>query len=207
MEAIIAKTDLNMCPRWSDNIKDEWINPLLSQACEYSFYDTISQGLYNAMLTFYNEWNENVFDLADSYVLNDYTLYSGSIYKCILGYSGPTTDTPPQDPTHWQISELGNFYYQFARPYLVYKAYQKFLLWHGKHIAQSGFRKHTDNTSFEISSDELGYIMGDVRGVISVKETKMLNELNTKDYTFDTVIYLKNENVKESRGGIQIFGV
>jgi hypothetical protein len=115
--------------------------------------------------------------------------------------------TPNLNPD-WQSNDLINFWAQLVKPYLVYGCYKSFILWHGKHISQGGFRKHVDNTSFEINEAELSYLIGDLKNKISLKKVAMTNYLNACEYTIMGVKYGVNENVKQNGvGSIKIFAV
>jgi len=209
MKNVFKKQDMAIVPRWTDNIKDEWINPLITQSCELGFRDTISATMYDAMATQVTailsgtqgaEWTDQ------AYAQNSIVLFNDEMYKADSAILSGAGD--PDSNSHWIKQELLTFWYQFAKPYLVYYAYRSFLIWHGKHISMGGLRKHTDNTSFEINAEELGYILGEVKISISTKLTKMLNRLTEVNYTFDSITYSKNENTKGSQtSSIRIFSV
>jgi len=209
MKKIFNKQDMAIVPRWTDNIKDEWINPLISSGCELGFRDTISSTMYDAIAaqvtdilagTQGEEWTNQ------AYAQNDIVLFDDEMFKAdaaILINAGN-----PDANAHWVKQELITFWHQFAKPYLIYYTYRSFLIWHGKHISMGGIRKHTDNTSFEINAEELGYILGEVKVSVSTKKTKMLNKLTDVAYTFDTIKYTKNENSKDSQtSSVRIFSV
>ncbi len=196
-------------PRWTDNIKDEWINPLITEGCELGFRDTISTTMYDAIAsqaTLILAGTQGLQWTNKAYANNDLVVYDDEIFKAngaILINAGN-----PDVNSSWVKQELLTFWHQFVKPYLIYYTYRSFLIWHGKHISMGGIRKHTDNTSFEINADELGYILGAVKVSVSTKQTKMLNRLTEVNYTFDTIKYTKNENTKGSQtSSIRIFSV
>jgi hypothetical protein len=205
---IIKKQDLSIVPRWTDNIKDEWINPFITQSCELDFYDTLSQTLYNAIANLVvdilagaqgNAWVDKV------YAVEDIVTYNGVYY--IVNSPVIIGESPPPANNKYTVSELLNFWANFVKPFLVYSSYKRFLLWHGKHISMGGVRKHNDNTSFEVNADELTYLLSDLRSIVSVKQTKMYAELKRVDYTFDSVKYVTNLNVSKPNKGLNIFAV
>jgi hypothetical protein len=209
MNLAFKKSDLSIVPRWTDNIKDEWINPFIEQSCELNFRDTVSTTLYDAIAsavqsilagTQGTEWAS-----ASTYANNAIVVYNSIYYKAngAIAAAQPAPDVN----SSWVKNELLTFWAQFMKPYLVYACYKSFLLWHGKHIAQGGIRKHVDNTSFEVSTDELSFLMGDLRLIIGTKQTKMMNKLNEVNYTFDAVVYATNENVNQVNQGTIIFDV
>jgi hypothetical protein len=210
MKLLFKKQDLSIVPRWTDNIKDEWINPFIIESCEVSFRDSISTTLYDAMANAIQlilsgsqgaEWDED-----EAYAINDIVLYDGLYYVALDTIL--IEQAPPNINADWQSNDLINFWAQLVKPYLVYECYKSFILWHGKHISQGGFRKHVDNTSFEINEAELSYLIGDLKNKISLKKVAMTNYLNACDYTIMGVKYGVNNNVKQNGvGSIKIFAV
>lgn len=205
---IIKKQDLAIVPRWTDNIKDEWINPFITQSCELDFYDTLSQTLYNAIANLVVNILAGTQGLPwvdGSYSIDDIVTYNGVYY--IVNSPVTVGENPPTTNNKYTISELLNFWANFVKPFLVYSSYKRFLLWHGKHISMGGVRKHSDPTSFEVNADELTYLLADLRQIVSVKQSKMYQQLKQVDYTFDGVKYLTNDNVKKPNKGLNIFAV
>jgi hypothetical protein len=209
MQPLFKKEDLVIVPRWTDNIKDEWIKPLILQACELYFYDGISAPLYDAIYSAVKniiagtsglQWSSST-----AYSINDVVLYNNLYYKALTTIS--SGEEAPSENPDWALDSLANFWAEFVKPYLIYRSYNSFLLWHGKHISQGGFRKHTDNTSFEISPDELGYLLGDTKSIIGIKEKRMMNYLFNVEYTFNGIQYEYNDNSKPSQGTFNIFSV
>jgi hypothetical protein len=209
MKKVFKKEDMLIVPRWTDNIKDEWINPLILQGCENGFRDPVSSDLYdkisNEVVRILSGETGDIWNESAQYFVGDYCLYEEVYYKCINDSTG--SPNPTEQPEKFEVSELLTFWYSYMKPYLIYYTYKSFLIWHGKHISQGGIRKHNDNTSFEINSDELGYLLGEVKSTISTKQTKMLNKLTFVDYTFDGIQYSKNDNVKSVQKGFKIFDV
>jgi len=205
---IIKKQDLAIVPRWTDNIKDEWINPFITQSCELDFYDTLSQTLYDAIANLVVDILAGTQGLPwvdGSYSIDDIVTYNGVYY--IVNSPVTVGENPPTTNNKYTVSELLNFWANFVKPFLVYSCYKRFLLWHGKHISMGGVRKHNDPTSFEVNADELTYLLADLRQIVSVKQSKMYQQLKQVDYTFDGVKYLTNDNVKKPNKGLNIFAV
>lgn len=210
MELLFKKSDLSIVPRWTDNIKDEWINPFITESCADSFRNSISTTLYDAIANLVEPiiagtqglfWNVD-----DSYLINDIVVYNDVYYVALGSIASGQAD--PSLNSSWQSSPLVNFWANYAKPYLVYDCYNSFILWHGKHISQGGIRKHNDNTSFEINSDELGYLLGSMKNKVQLKYVSMKNYLNQVDYTFSGVKYATNDFAKQTdQSSIKIFAV
>jgi hypothetical protein len=210
MIVIFKKSDLSIVPRWTDNIKDEWINPFIVESCEVNFRDSISTSLYNAIAVLVEPivlgtqglaWDED-----NTYSLNDIVLYN-DVYYSALG-SVLANENPPDMNSNWKENELVNLWANYVKPYLVYACYKSFILWHGKHISQGGIRKHVDNTSFEVDPETLSYLIGDLKNKVSLKYIALINSLTATNYTFAGVKYSLNTNVKQSgQASIKIFAV
>ena len=208
MKYLINKTYLSVVPRWTDNIKDEWINPFIKESCELDFRDTISTSLYNAIVNLIEPilaGTQGLNWVDADYAVNDIVKYNDVYYKVINPVI--TGENPPSTNINFEVSELINFWANYVVDFIAYSTYRKFILWHGKHVSQGGMRKHNDNTSFEISAEELSYLMADLRGPISIKQSLLNNELSNVNYTFDGVVYAANTNIKQPDYDIQIFAV
>jgi hypothetical protein len=206
MKPIIIKQQLSIAPKWTDNIKDEWINPLILQTCEYKFFDTISSSLYNAMAASVGAILDGTqglqWDVATAYSGGDIVIDNGVYYVALQSVTG---GNPPATNADWQVYEIINFWANFVVPYLALSAYCEFLIWGGKHIAMGGLRRHLDNTSTEIGADDLAVLLGSVRSMIGVKLTKLNNELLRTNYTFDGVKY--DANIVKPGNKIKIYAV
>ena len=208
IKMVFKKQDLSIVPRWTDNIKDEWINPFITQTCEIDFRDTISRTLYDAIANLVAPILSGTQGLAwanQAYGVNDILVYQENYY--IVVNPVLANENTPDTNANYQLSNLLSFWANYMKPSLVYSCYKRFILWHGKHIAQGGIRKHQDNTSFEINGDELAYLMADLRMIVGQKQTQMLNLLSEVKYTFDGVTYAENLNVNKPSTGVKIFSV
>lgn len=210
MKLIFKKSDLSIVPRWTDNIKDEWINPFIRESCEDNFRNSISTTLYDAIVNLVEPIVAGtqglVWDVDDTYSINDIVLFDDVYYIAINPILA--NEDAPNINSNWLQSELINFWATYVKPYLVYSCYNSFILWHGKHISQGGIRKHVDNTSFEINADELGYLLGSMKNKVQLKYVAMKNYLNQVDYTFSGVKYSTNEFAKQTdQSSIKIFAV
>ena len=210
MKLIFKKSDLSIVPRWTDNIKDEWINPFITESCADSFRNSISTTLYDAIANDVEliiagtqglDWS---FDI--DYVSGDIVVFESIYYKANANI--PKESQNPSLNSNWENKPLINFWAIYVKPYLVYSCYNSFILWHGKHISQGGLRKHVDNTSFEINADELGYLLGSMKNKVSLKYTALRNYLHQVDYTFQGIKYATNDFAKQTtQSTIKIFSV
>lgn len=86
-------------------------------------------------------------------------------------------------------SELTTFLNDYVKPYLICGSYEKFLLWHGRNVAQFGLRENQEDTSTPISDKARAELIADVRRKTNVYLASMNDRLNDVSYTFDGVAY------------------
>jgi hypothetical protein len=210
MKEVFNKSDLSIVPRWTDNIKNEWINPFITESCAVNFRDSISFTLYDAIANLVNPIVSGaqglVWDSDDTYTSGSIVLFDSRYYVAQTNILAAQPN--PSLNSDWAQNSLINFWQDYMKPYLVYECYKSFILWHGKHVAQGGFRKHIDNTSSEINEGELSYLIGDLKNKVSLKNYAMMNFLNSVEYTFNNVKYEVNGNAKQgTKQQISIFAV
>ena len=85
--------------------------------------------------------------------------------------------------------ELTSLFDEYVKPYLVFTAYYKFLLWHGANISQYGVRQNNEGTSEEISDKRRGELLGDIQSKVNVYLNKLKDKLHDDEYTYDGVVY------------------
>ena len=86
-------------------------------------------------------------------------------------------------------TELTAFLNDYVKAYLICGAYEKFLLWHGRNVAQFGLRENQEDTSTPISDKARAELIADVRRKTNVYLASMNDRLNDLLYTFDGVVY------------------
>lgn len=86
-------------------------------------------------------------------------------------------------------TELTSFLDTYVKPYLICGAYEKFLLWHGRNVAQFGLRENQEDTSTPISDKARAELIADVRRKTNVYLASMNDYLSDVSYTFDGVVY------------------
>jgi len=86
-------------------------------------------------------------------------------------------------------TELTEFLNEYVKKYLICGAYEKFLLWHGRNVAQFGLRENQEDTSTPISDKARAELIADVKRKSNVYLLSMNDRLNDVSYTFDGVVY------------------
>lgn len=85
--------------------------------------------------------------------------------------------------------ELTSLFNDYIKPYLVFSAYYKFLLWHGANISQYGTRENSETTSQEITDKRRAELLGDIQSKINVYLNRLKDKLDDDNYTYDSVTY------------------
>lgn len=85
--------------------------------------------------------------------------------------------------------ELQSFLDECVKPYIIFGAYGKFLLWHGRNISQFGLRSNNEDTSDPVEDKVRGELLADIRKKTNIFFAKMKKELCKVNYTFDSIVY------------------
>jgi hypothetical protein len=104
-------------------------------------------------------------------------------------------------------TELKAFYNNYFKQVWSYFAYIRFFTWHGRNITQFGLVSINDDTTSQISDKARGELINNIEHDSQVYLTRMLNELELKNYTFDTINYTKVSPIKKPRNRFGIRAV
>lgn len=85
--------------------------------------------------------------------------------------------------------ELTSLFETYVKPYLIFTAYYKFMLWHGANVSQYGTRQNQENTSQEISDKRRAELLGDIQSKVNVYLNRLKDKLKDDEYTYDGVEY------------------
>ena len=85
--------------------------------------------------------------------------------------------------------ELVAFYNTYLEPFLVCKAYARFLLWHGRNIAQYGFVTNQEDTSIEVSDKTRGEMIADIQSKSNIYWARLTANLKDTSFTYDGIVY------------------
>lgn len=88
--------------------------------------------------------------------------------------------------------ELVAFYNTYLVPFLVCKAYARFLLWAGRNITQYGLRVNQEDTSTEVTDRARGDMIADIQSKANVYWARLTEYLSYEDLTLDGVVYSFN---------------
>jgi hypothetical protein len=117
-----------------------------------------------------------------------------TVYKSLSANVGLSPDTNPLD---WEVNQLGTFFYNFLRQFLVFSSYGRFLLWIGTNLTQYGLREINEETSVAVSDQRRAELITDIKQKANIWLTRLRNELCEVNFTFDNVNYnIDNSNYR-----------
>jgi hypothetical protein len=86
--------------------------------------------------------------------------------------------------------ELIAFYDDFLEPFLVCKAYARFLLWAGRNITQYGLSSNTSGDTFaEVTDKSRAELIADTEHKCNVYLARLTENLDDTDLTYDAIVY------------------
>lgn len=93
------------------------------------------------------------------------------------------TESPVEKP------ELIALFNDYVKPFMVLKAYCRFLLYHGRNITQYGIRVNNEDTSNDIGDKGRAEFIADNEHKANVYLARLNKALKDANYTFDSVVY------------------
>ena len=111
-----------------------------------------------------------------------------------------------------QAKELYSFWQSFVLPYSIYRVYSLFIDTHGYHMGPQGFvamQTGGPQSANPIDENARTALKRQFERFGATALTKMINELNDKGKTFDSVTYTLDDGVKDDRpkaGGLTAVG-
>lgn len=103
--------------------------------------------------------------------------------------------------------ELVAFFNDYLKPFLVCKAYARFLLWAGRNITQFGLRVNNEETSTEVTDKSRAEMIADIEHKCNVYLARMTTNLYDTDYTYDGVVYEFGDCKSKPRAKTRIIAI
>lgn len=182
---LISKVDVKDFTQFTLNIEDRIFNSNITDAQEYDLRPTIGDLMMNQLLLIapngFINWNALTI-----YAIGDYVLYGTTVYKSLTANVGLQPDT---NITDWQVNELGTFFYNYLRVFLVFTSYGRFLLWIGTNLTQYGLREINEETSVGVSDQRRAELIADIKQKSNIWLTRLRGIICDKNFTFDGVNY------------------
>lgn len=186
---LISKVDIKDFTQFTLNIEDRIFNHNILDAQEFDLKPAIGNLMFDALILAapngYVAWNS-----LTPYIIGEYSVYANIVYKALNPNTGSQPDISPLD---WEVNQLGTFFYQYLRPFLVFMSYRKFLLWAGTNLTQYGLVKIDEDTSEEISDQRRAELIADVKQKANVWLSRLRGRLCEVNWTFDTVSYAQTD--------------
>lgn len=183
---LINKQNIKNLVQFTLNIEDRIINPNILDAQEYDLRPMVGDAMY---LQLYNDFDDVIlanWSNLTAYSIDDFVVYGSTVYKALTANTGQQPDT---NPTDWQVNELGTFFLNYLQPFLVFRAFGRFLLWVGRNITQYGLREMNEETSVPVTEDGRAALIVDIKGKASIWQNRLNNYLCDVNWTFDNVKY------------------
>lgn len=95
--------------------------------------------------------------------------------------------------------QLISFYNNYFKQVWSYFAYIRFLTWHGRNITQFGLVAINDDTTSLVSDKARAELINNTERDSQTYLTRMLNELNESNYTFDNINFTKVSPINKPR--------
>lgn len=183
---LISKQDIKNYVQFTLNIENRIIDPNITDAQEYDLRPFVGDAMYLQLIEDFSAIILADWDIATGYLINDFVIYNNEVYKALAPSTGSQPDTTPAD---WELNELGTFYINYLKPYLVFKTFGRFLLWVGRNITQYGLREINEETSVAVTDEGRSALIKDIKGKASIWQSRVSNYLCNVHWTFDTVKY------------------
>lgn len=117
----------------------------------------------------------------DAYTIMPLAVVSGN--NIVLDVENSVNVSPVTRP------ELLEWFEDYLKPFLVCKAYARFLLWAGRNITQFGLRVNNEDTSTEVTDKNRAEMIADVEHKCNVYLARLTKALKDADYTYDSIVY------------------
>lgn len=192
---LISKSDIKEYVQFTLNIENRIIDPSIKDAQEYDLRVVVGDTMYFQFLNDFDTTNLQNWAIATAYLTNDFVIYGNKVYKALTNTTG---DQPDISPAEWVENELGTFFITFIKPFLVFKAFARFMTWVGRNITQYGLREMNEETSNPVDEEGRQVLIVDIKGKASIWYSRMKNYLSDVHWTFDTIKYdVDSEDYKE----------
>jgi hypothetical protein len=189
---LIKKAFFNQYVQFTQNIEDRILSPHIETAETMKVRPIIGDALYTAMRRI-SDIDPGAWDSATSYPSGEYVIVeNGELQQLYVSLRPTTGDDPKISPLDWKLSELGTFWIQHVRPWVVMESFAEFLVWHGTNVTQYGLRTMFEDSSMAIDADTRAVLLSNVNGKARFYRSAMQNRLADVQWTFDNTSYSVN---------------
>lgn len=194
---LIEKTQFKDYVDFSDNISDKKLAGSIRDAHVFDFEPLVPAAFYSALKELI-ESNIPQWSRTSSYVIGD-KAYSTINQKKYVAIAINADLEPSANSAKWTEIRLATLFDDYVKPYLIYSAFSRYLLWAGRHVAQGGIRVMNDDTSVEISDKSRGELIADIDNKKSFSLSRLMKTLSDNSYTYDGVLYAFETDCEVSR--------
>lgn len=186
---LINKIDIQQFTQFTQNIEDRIFNHNILDAQEFDLKPVIGNKMFDALILAapngYSNWNA-----LTVYAVNDLVVFGSSVYIAINGSTGSQPDTNPLD---WSVNQLGTFFLNYLKPFLVFVSYGNFLLWAGTNLTQYGIVQIDEDTSEQITDQRRAELIANVSKKANVWLSRLKRRMCEVNDTFDAVNYSQTD--------------
>lgn len=182
---LIHKSHIGEFTQFTTNIQDRYINPDIEASEVEDARPLLGDAMVNDILVI-SDYNPQAWAVGTTYSALIYVVYNDKVYKWLQAGTGQDPETAA---AYWELSPLGTFWWNYVRPWIVFKTMEKFSSTHGVNITQSGMRTNESTQDFPIDGGTRATVVGRHRKSAAVRENKLLTYLKSVNWTINTVVY------------------
>lgn len=206
---IVQKSDFITWVDLGNNIPNDKVTRCVTNAEVECLRPKLGDDLVAAMRVI-SDTNPALWVNTTAYTTSQHVLrYDDDEIKLYTALGATTGDDPLTSPSDWELNALGTFWAKYVKPWAVFEAFRKFLLWQGKNVTQYGIRVMFEDTSTQIDGQTLGYLLKDIESSCNVYRNKALRYLDEVEWTIDGTLYeIDCDNYKTNHNtfGIRAIG-
>lgn len=186
---LINKIDIQQFTQFTQNIEDRIFNHNILDGQEFDLKPVIGNKMFDALILAapngYSNWNA-----LTAYAVNDLIVDGSSVYIAINPNTG---NQPSLNPADWSVNELGTFFLNFLKPFLVFVSYGNFLLWAGTNLTQYGIVQIDEDTSEQITDQRRAELIANVKKKSNIWLSRLKRQMCEVNETFDSVNYSQTD--------------
>ena len=200
---LVTQTDIELYADLNSNIEAAKIYPHIRSAEKDVFRPQIGDTFYNALksledLTITKWVTITVYNIGD-YVYDELSEFK--VYKS-LTTNGATR--PHTSVTDWELQELGSFWYEHIKKWLVFETMYKYLTFAGRNASDWGVVVHQQDNHRQIIPKERAEMAGTYRRQIAGSSNGFWQKICDVSNTFDNIKYeFTNVATIRKSGGIR----
>ena len=191
---------VGIVPKWSSAIKDSDVEPFLREV-QSTFKLLIPAALYSVLNTVatakYKAWTRT-----KTYSIGNRILWEQRLYASLTSHSA----SQPPNATNWNELEIWSVYRDFIKPYILYQAASKYVVWADKWMVQEGSRRVMTQVNEPLTAEEVAQMGNSLQSTADKYFLAYERYMDENDYTIDDVEYKATsaEDIREFKTNARI---